>query len=122
MKITSFNPFIVTKNPDDLIKLFEELGFERAHQKDGIEGDITSVRMTDANGFHVDVAHSPRMEKDLPTIRMNVDNFETAYQFFIDRGFKNPMGDHLTDTASSRSALMISPTGFSICITEHIKS
>ena len=33
MKITSFNPLIITKNAADTVKLFEELGFEVKHNK-----------------------------------------------------------------------------------------
>ena len=33
MKITSFNPMIITANADDIIKTFEALGFERRHEK-----------------------------------------------------------------------------------------
>ena len=36
MKITSFNPLIVTKDAESAIKLFEALGFERRHTKDSI--------------------------------------------------------------------------------------
>ncbi|MCR4589236.1 MAG: hypothetical protein K5668_00250 [Lachnospiraceae bacterium] len=122
MTITTFNPMIVTKNADEVIKLFEEMGFERRHQKNDIDGkDITSVRMTDANGFHVDVAYSPRMEKDLTTMRMNVRDFDEAYKFLQDRGFKNPQGDHTVDSESSKSCLMISPSGYSIQLTQHIR-
>lgn len=35
MKITSFNPMIVTKKPEEAIALFEALGFERHHHKTG---------------------------------------------------------------------------------------
>ena len=31
MKITSFNPLIVTSDSESIIKLFEELGFEKKH-------------------------------------------------------------------------------------------
>ena len=31
MKITTFNPLIATNNVEDVIKLFEELGFEKRH-------------------------------------------------------------------------------------------
>lgn len=33
MKITSFNPLIVTRDAENVIRLFEELGFERRHRK-----------------------------------------------------------------------------------------
>ena len=57
MKITSFNPLIVTKDADSAIALFEELGFVKRHTKDDISlNNVTDVRMKDANGFHVDVS------------------------------------------------------------------
>ena len=31
MKITTFNPLIVSQNADEVIALFEELGFEKRH-------------------------------------------------------------------------------------------
>ena len=61
MKITSFNPMILTKKPEEVIALFEALGFEHRHPKTGETGNgennlnFSSVRMKDANGFHVDV-------------------------------------------------------------------
>ena len=123
MKITTFNPMILSRHADDVIKLFEDLGFERKHQKDNIDGkDITSVRMTDPNGFHVDVAKVESMEKDMTTMRMNVRDFDEAYEFLKSRGFKNASGeDRSVDSASARSCLMISPSGFSIQLTQHIR-
>ncbi|MBR4255781.1 MAG: hypothetical protein IKQ18_01355, partial [Clostridia bacterium] len=56
MKITSFNPLIVTKDAQSAVKLFEELGFEKRHIKEQISlNNATDVRMKDKNGFHVDV-------------------------------------------------------------------
>ena len=123
MQITTFNPMILSKNADEIIKLFEELGFEKKHQKDSIDGkDISSVRMTDANGFHVDVARVQSMEKDMTTMRMNVRDFDEAYEFFKAHGFKNARGDdHTVESKSARSCLMISPSGFSIQLTQHIR-
>ena len=53
MKITSFNPLIITKDAENSVALFEELGFEKRHNKTG--EDFSSNRMKDANGFHIDV-------------------------------------------------------------------
>lgn len=121
MQITTFNPMILSKSADDIIKLFEELGFEKKHQKDGIDNkDISSVRMTDANGFHVDVASVESMEVDMTTMRMNVRDFKEAYDFLKSRGFKNAAGsDHTVESETSESCLMISPSGFSIQLTQH---
>ena len=52
MKITSFNPLIVTGNAQAVIELFEALGFERWHNIKANTGkqDFNSVRMKDENG------------------------------------------------------------------------
>lgn len=125
MKITSFNPLIITKDAESVIALFEALGFERRHKKTGINGkDITSVRMRyegeDGKVFHVDVTQAD-VEKDITTIRMNVSDFDEAYEMLKARGFINTQGDRITDTGSSRSTMMVSPTGFTISITQHIR-
>ncbi len=123
MTITTFNPMILSKDADNIIKLFEEMGFERKHQVDNVDGkDISSVRMTDANGFHVDVADVKSMEKDMTTMRMNVRDFDEAYEFFKAHGFKNATGDdHTVESKSAKSCLLISPSGFSIQLTQHIR-
>lgn len=125
MKITSFNPLIITKDAESVIALFEALGFERRHKKTGINGkDITSVRMRhegeDGKVFHVDVTQAD-VEKDITTIRMNVSDFDEAYEMLKARGFINAQGDRITDTGSSRSTMMVSPTGFTISIAQHIR-
>ncbi len=125
MKITSFNPLIVTKDAEAIIALFEDMGFERRHTKTGINGkDITDVRMRytgeDGKVFHVDVTQAPT-EKDITTIRVNVDDFDEAYEMLEKKGFKNAQGDKITETGSSRSTMMVAPTGYSLSISKHIK-
>lgn len=124
MQITTFNPMILTsiENSENIIKLFEELGFERRHEVDNVDNrGIISVRMKDANGFYVDVAQT-HLEKDMTTMRMNVRDFEEAYEFLKARGFKNARGeDHVVESTSAKSCLMISPSGFSIQLTQHIR-
>ncbi len=122
MQITSFNPLIISNDSESIIKLFEELGFERRHKKVGInDEDITSVRMKDANGFHVDVTQVDNIPQDISTIRMNVRDFNEAYELLKAHGFTNAQGDKITNTGSSISTMMVSPTGFSISIAEHIR-
>lgn len=125
MKITTFNPMIVTKDAESVIKLFEELGFERRHKKTGInDKDISSVRMRytgeDGKIFHVDIAEAP-VPQDITTMRMNIDNFDEAYKLLEEKGFKNSQGDKVTVTPSSKSTMMFAPSGFPINITEHLK-
>ena len=125
MQITSFNPLNVTKDSASVIALFEALGFERRHMKTGInDKDITSVRMRytgeDGKVFHVDVTSAP-VPQDITTIRMNIRDFDEAYKTLEEKGFKNAQGEKITDTGSSKSTMMVSPSGFSISIAEHIR-
>lgn len=123
MKITSFNPLIVSKDGESIIKLFEELGFAKRHSLEANTGtaDFTSVRMKNAEGFYVDVANIPNIPQDMTLIRMNVDNFEEAYEFLSARGFTNPRGGQTVDTKTNKSCMMRSPSGFAFDLCEHIK-
>lgn len=120
MKITTFNPLIVTPDAESVVKLFEELGFECRHKQDTNHKGITSIRMTDAGGFHVDVANEPDTPTDLTLIRMNVDDFDGAYEMLISKGFVNP-SDHIVETESSKSAMLRSPSGFAFDLCQHKK-
>ena len=122
MKITSFNPLIVTKNAEPVISLFEELGFERRHVKEGIsKNGATDTRMKDANGFYVDITQG---DGEWTMIRMNVDNLEEAVEFLEARGFhkaRHDAANETIDTASSKINVMVSPTGTIISVSQHIK-
>ncbi len=129
MKITSFNPMIVTQKPEEVIALFEALGFERHHHKtgeaEGSEQELAfyTVRMKDANGFYVDVcsADLKMLERDLTAIRMNVDNFDEATQLLKDNGFRESKIVLQNYTPTSKYAYYVSPSGFVIDVIQHIK-
>ena len=123
MKITTFNPQIVTRDAEPLVELFEALGFERRHRQEDIgDLEVTGIRMKDANGFYVDISQTDVIpDKDLAVIRMNVDDFDEAYQLLISRGFKSVYGRQNVTTKTSRSAMMLSPSGAAINLIQHIK-
>ena len=124
MKITTFNPQIITKDAEALVKLFEQLGFEKRHQQEGIgEFDVKGIRLKDANGFNLDISQPDTLPTghDLMAIRMNVDDFDEAYQLLVKNGFKNYYGDSTASTRTGKSAIMISPTGFVINLVQHIR-
>jgi hypothetical protein len=125
MKITTFNPLIVTKDAKYMIALFEALGFEKRHTLNAsvVTQDLTNVRMKDANGFYVDIAEIPetRLPQDLTLIRMNVDNFEEAYEFLLSKGFTNTRDGKTVDTKTNKSCMMRSPSGFAFDLCQHMK-
>lgn len=121
MKITTFNPLIVTAHPEEIIALFEALGFERRHTKRNLgEDDTTLVRMS-LGEFRVDISDKPDAQQDIMMIRMNVDNFKEAHDFLYDKGFKGTFTEEITEDTSSKGTSLISPSGFMIALAEHIK-
>lgn len=123
MKITTFDPLILSPKSGDVVKLFEELGFEITHDPvTKVEiGEVQTTRMKNESGFHIDVANIGNIPNDRMLIRMNVDNFEEAYDIFIKHGFKNTRGDNTLDTKSAIEATMVSPSGFSVALVKHMK-
>ena len=122
MKITTFNPLIITRDPDAAIELFEKLGFKQHHVKQNIsEIKTTDVRMKDENGFYVDVAMG---DGEYTMIRVNVDDFDEAIEFFMSHGFRKPNHEraHKTvDTGSSRYTMVVSPSGYILAVSQHKK-
>lgn len=122
MKITTFNPLIVTKDAEPVIALFEALGFEKRHAKEGISiNNVTDIRLKDANGFHVDITQG---NGEWTMIRMNVDNLEEAVEFLEARGFhkaRHEAAHETVDTGSSKFNIMVSPTGLIVSVSQHIK-
>ena len=122
MKITTFNPLIVTKDAAPVIQLFEELGFERRHTKEGIGiNEVTDVRMKDANGFYVDISQG---DGEWTMIRMNVDNLEEATELLKAHGFRmarHEAAKETVDTGSSKFNIMVSPSGFIFNVSQHIR-
>ncbi len=122
MTITGIRPLIVTKDQENVTKLFEELGFEKRHTKTDVEGGVNlTYAMKDANGNCINITRTETLPQDMTIISISVDDFQEAYDFFTSRGFINPRGDKVTDTSSSRATLLISPSGFPVSISEHIK-
>ena len=108
-----------------MIALFEALGFEKRHTKTEInDEDISSTTMKytteDGKEFYMTISEAP-VPQDMSSIRMNVRDFDEAYKQFLDNGFKNAQGDRITETGSSKSTMLIAPSGFTITVTEHIR-
>ena len=123
MKITGFNPMIVSADAENLIRLFEELGFEKRHAPviEMAGGDISGIRMKDGNGNYVDMADQASIPRDAIYIRINVDQFEEAYDILTRHGFQNSRGEVAILTDSAKAATMVSPSGLAILLVEHIR-
>ena len=122
MKITTFNPSIITKDAGPDIEVFEALGFRETHNKaENMDVEFSAHRMKDENGFHVDVVEVPVIPQTYPAIRINVDNYDEAYEFFMSKGFREAKGFAPGTTASSKYAYLVAPTGFIIDLCQHIK-
>ena len=123
MKITTFNPLIISPNAEAVITLFEELGFEKRHAPvvDRGTGSVQRTRMKDSNGFCVDISQVDSIPRDMTAMRMNVDSIDEAYALLTSRGFKLAPGTEEVNPKNARAMLLVSPSGFAIEIVEHIK-
>lgn len=123
MEITTFNPIILSANAEEVIKLFEELGFEQRHAPTAYleAGNIKSIRMKDANDNYIDIADVKDLPQDKITIRMNVDNFAEAYDILEKHGLKNTRGDRTIVSESSMASTMVSKSGLTINLVKHKK-
>ena len=139
MKITTFDPVIITQKADDIISLYEKLGFIRIHTRVlntdepsamnfyrdlGYDidpsSDITIVLMKDDDGHIVEVVDAKDIPHDIMHIRLNVDNFEETYNTLVAHGFKNTRGDEQINESKAKGAMMVSPSGLRILIIKHI--
>ena len=120
MKITSFNPLIVTNNAEPTVKLFEAMGFEVRHKPSS--EDFAFYRMTDASDFHVDVVQvAAKVERDMTVIRVNVDDYDGAQKFLLDKGFTSLGQNDVFASMHANSIMMMAPSGYLVCVFQHIK-
>ena len=124
MEITSFSPLILTNASEDVAKVFEELGFVKKHEKkDTTENKDSGFRMKDADGHGISIAQVNQMPRDMTAVQMNVRDFDEAMQLLKEHGFKNMKGDDsVIDTGSSKTAMMIAPSGFAVNVVYHIRN
>ena len=123
MKITSFDPYILVKEAEPAVQLFQDLGFEKRHRQEGIgEEDLTGVVLQNEEGFRVNIVESKTLPREsLTGIRMNVDNFDEAYELLTSRGFVKAPGCDIVDTGSAKALLMMAPSHFLLELIQHIK-
>jgi predicted enzyme related to lactoylglutathione lyase len=120
MKITSFSPLIISHDAETVIKFYGDLGFEVRHKNTEVtDSGAYDVTMKDADGHRVDVTYSPRVPKDMTIIRMNVESFDEAYEKLTAHGFKQQ--GPTVELSSSKSAMMVSPSGFAFDLCQHLK-
>ena len=123
MKITTFNPQIMAKDAGPIAEFFEELGFERIHNKQDFDEDVLGIRMKNEGGFALDISQTDKLPVPaVSAIRMNTDNFDEAYGILKKYGFENFYGDKTVESSSSKSAVMLSPSKTVINLVEHIKN
>jgi len=122
MKITTFNPQILTTDPEPVIELFQELGFEQTHNKaENVDVEFSAHRMKNEGGFHIDIVEVPALQQTVTAIRINVDDYDEAYELLKAHGYVDSPRFAPSTTASSKYAYLVSPTKTVIGLCKHIK-
>ena len=76
--------------------------------------------MKDENGFYLDVVQDNSFSRDITGIRINVDDFDEAYNLFVSHGFEKFVEAGNISTSSSKFVLLKSPSGFVVNLVQHI--
>ena len=123
MKIKSLNPVIVTPDGENLVRTWVELhGFRIIHHLHGFVGadDVEYVLEND-EGVRMDIIYRPDAGSTAhQAIRLNVDNFDEALAYYLDRGFTVLAGPQ--ETEHFRRALVRHPVDGGHCVIfEHKK-
>ena len=125
MKITTFNPMIITNRAEDVLKAFELFGFTKKHAPTMklVSGEeFTDYRLQIEEGFYMDVAAiDTPLPMEVPAIRINVDDFDEAYKMLTDVGYKPTHEGAFAETEHAKSVALIGPVGFTIYLVQHIK-
>ena len=123
MIITSFSPLIMTNESESVAKVFEELGFVKRHEKkNATESNDSGFRMKDADGHGISIAQVNQMPRDMIAVQMNVRDFDEVIELLKAHGFRNMRSDgDVIDTGSSRTAMMIAPSGYAINVVYHVR-
>jgi hypothetical protein len=124
VKITTFEPYLLVKDAESTVEFFESLGFERRHLLEdvGDEG-LTGIVMRNEGGFRVNIVQSDNLPREsLTGIRINVDDFDEAFNLLAARGFVKAPGTDVVDTGSAKAQLMMGANRLLIELIQHIKS
>jgi len=125
MKITSFNPMIITNRAEEVLKVFEQWGFYKKHaptltMASGTE--FTDYRLQSEEGFYMDVAAIDMpLPMEVPAIRINVDDFDEAYRMLTEVGYKPTHEGAFMENEHSKSVALVGPIGFTIYLVQHKK-
>lgn len=125
MKITSFNPMIITNRAEEVLKAFEQWGFNKKHaptltMASGTE--FTDYRLQSEEGFYMDVAAIDMpLPMEVPAIRINVDDFDEAYRMLTEVGYKPTHEGAFMENEHSKSVALVGPIGFTIYLVQHKK-
>lgn len=128
MKITTFDPEIISNQSEDAIAFFKELGFEKRHAPvaettlNDVKTLVMRTRMKNADGCCVEVSMANQVPHDYVGIRMNVDNFDEAYNILTAHGFEKAPGVEPVFENNARCLLMRGPSGLLIDLIQHVKN
>ena len=79
-------------------------------------------RMKEADGHGISIAQVNQLPRDMMAVQMNVRDFDEAVELLKAHGFRNMRGDgDVIDTGSSKTAMMIAPSGFAVNIVYHVR-
>lgn len=121
MNITGLRNVVLTPDFENVIKTYEALGFERAHEKNdmGTRGN-DEVVLKSASGETIIVIGLKETPNTFTALGINVDNIDEASNELEAQGFTRISGQN-QKTDSSLGALFRAPQGYMVILSQHTK-
>lgn len=118
MKVKRIYPVLVCNDSAPVMEVYKNSGFKVIHEINNIfnEGDKLFVIENDLKQ-RIDILETNKVSNLFHMVRINVDNFEEALDYYTNKGFKTikePM-----DTVSNKAVCLESPTGLYIMMFQH---
>jgi len=121
MKVKSLYPTIISDNPEETIKFYEKLGFEKKH--DALTNMGSHVYVLNNEDLEIEIVEYIKDYKipltpGLHSLRMNVSDIEEAYKEFQASGVKIIKPPF--ETSVGKNLFVKDDQGINITLVEHI--
>lgn len=116
MKITSYYPTLVTRYADDVIRFMKEMNYEVVRTKRSFFNNSIEYVLQSPDGSKMEVIYKD-IPEDYHAMKVNVDNFEEALNYYKNEGLKTTEGPLKNN---KRAAFLTTPANLQVLLMQNI--
>lgn len=115
MTITSYYPTLVTRYADDVIRFLKEMNYEVIKTKRSLFNGSIEYVLQSPDGSKMEVVYKD-IPEDYHAMKINVDNFEEALNYYKNEGYKTTNGP----LTSRKAAFLTTPANLQVLLMQNI--